>query len=354
VRVTQFNLSRRGVPFPSSLRRSLALAHLSIYPPTPAPRTFRTGCALSRIASQGRQVREMADIGDGGDQPAKRKLDDIIKHSEEELIDYDVEGAVGKIARTNQGDVAGGDDSDDGNGDNDNPKPQAAGANGTGTGTGGEDEGGGGGAAAAGADAATAMAVTMAGGDPADAIPKPNDNVGADMCIRSLAWETTSEGLKTYFETYGKVTTCTVKTGPDGRSRGFGFINFASQGAVQRVLAESHVVDGRRLEILPPRLTDLSATTKIFVGRLEPTVPMDNIRQHFAQFGDVQDVYMPMPHKGFCFVTYADNAAVGRRYALRGSPSPPCCPGDLLRYQPPPCDIAPAPLSALPSAGFNV
>jgi hypothetical protein len=35
-----------------------------------------------------------------------------------------------------------------------------------------------------------------------------------------------------------------------------------------------YALDGRRLEILPPRLTDLSATTKIFVGRLDPAVPL--------------------------------------------------------------------------------
>jgi len=46
------------------------------------------------------------------------------------------------------------------------------------------------------------------------------------------------------------------------------------------------------VEILPPRLTDLTATTKIFVGRLAPEVPMDAIKAHFSQFGAVQDIYM--------------------------------------------------------------
>ena len=116
-----------------------------------------------------------------------------------------------------------------------------------------------------------------------------------------------------YFERFGEVTTCTVKTGPDGRSRGFGFVNFADKSAIAAVLEEEHVVDGRRLEILPPRLTDLAHTTKVFVGRLEPSVPVETIREHFSQFGEVLDVYMPHPHKGFCFVTYADNASAPRR-----------------------------------------
>jgi hypothetical protein len=36
---------------------------------------------------------------------------------------------------------------------------------------------------------------------------------------------------------------------------------------------------------------------------------MDAIKAHFSQFGGVQDIYMPQPHKGFCFVTYSDNAS---------------------------------------------
>jgi len=35
--------------------------------------------------------------------------------------------------------------------------------------------------------------------------------------------------------------------GPDGRSRGFGFINFQEHGAVRWVLQETHVMDGRKL-----------------------------------------------------------------------------------------------------------
>ena len=169
-------------------------------------------------------------------------------------------------------------------------------------------------ALAAAVDKSMTLTDTAASGDalapPPPSAPRPsNDNVGADMCVRSLAWETTDQALREYFERFGEVTTCTVKTGPDGRSRGFGFVNFADKSAIAAVLETQHVVDSRALEILPPRLTDLAHTTKVFVGRLEPSVPVDTIREHFAQFGEVLDVYMPHPHKGFCFVTYADNAS---------------------------------------------
>jgi RNA-binding protein Musashi len=82
------------------------------------------------------------------------------------------------------------------------------------------------------------------------------------MCVRSLAWETTGEGLRAYFEAFGKVTTCTVKTGPDGRSRGFGFINFAAKDAVAKVLAESHVVVGLLLlhSLLPAGVSSVTWT----------------------------------------------------------------------------------------------
>ena len=135
------------------------------------------------------------------------------------------------------------------------------------------------------ADAADALAAAVdksmtltdgtASGDatapPPPSAPRPsNDNVGADMCVRSLAWETTDQALREYFERFGEVTTCTVKTGPDGRSRGFGFVNFADKSAIAAVLEEEHVVDGKLKTLLVHR----KGSTRAFPPH-HPLIPVD-------------------------------------------------------------------------------
>lgn len=49
-----------------------------------------------------------------------------------------------------------------------------------------------------------------------------------------------------------QLTTCTVKEDPDGRSRGYGFVNFEDPALVEQVMAQQdHVIDGRKVSPRP-------------------------------------------------------------------------------------------------------
>ena len=76
-----------------------------------------------------------------------------------------------------------------------------------------------------------------------------------------------------------------MKTDPTtGRSRGFAFVVFKEQNAVEQVLAQNgHTINGKTVD--PKRAK--AKTGKIFVGGLPSELSDDEIKAHFSQFGKV-------------------------------------------------------------------
>jgi len=70
--------------------------------------------------------------------------------------------------------------------------------------------------------------------------------------VGNLPWATTADDLRTLFESYGEVETSRIVTDRDtGRSRGFGFVDLASDEAGKKAIAELHNYDygGRPLTV---------------------------------------------------------------------------------------------------------
>lgn len=79
-----------------------------------------------------------------------------------------------------------------------------------------------------------------------------------NLYVSSLAWATTDDTLKAYFETIGAVNSASViKDKMSGRSRGFGFVEMASaEDAAKAVeMLNDTDLDGRniRVAIAEPR-----------------------------------------------------------------------------------------------------
>lgn len=80
--------------------------------------------------------------------------------------------------------------------------------------------------------------------------------------VGGLARETTTEGLRGYFERFGDISDCVVmKDRATGLPRGFGFVTYASQLVADRVVHHRHVVDGKEVEAKPavPRDSEMLA-----------------------------------------------------------------------------------------------
>eukprot|EP00850_Spirogloea_muscicola_P020703 SM000224S07091 [mRNA] locus=s224:2387:5352:- [translate_table: standard] len=166
----------------------------------------------------------------------------------------------------------------------------------------------------------------------------PAATVGRKLVVLGIPWETDTEGLREYMESRGQVEDVIVmKDRVTGRSRGFGYVTFATKDEAEAVAADKHELLGRQLEVKlatpkgemeGPRQSKGAGSTRVFVARIPPTVTDDAFRSHFEQFGVITDAYMPKDfstggHRGIGFVTFESAGImaarrVGYAHAARG------------------------------------
>ncbi len=70
--------------------------------------------------------------------------------------------------------------------------------------------------------------------------------MGKKLFVGGLSWDTTDDGLRQAFASFGEITEAKVITDRDtGRSRGFGFVTFAEGEEAQAAIAK---MDGTNLD----------------------------------------------------------------------------------------------------------
>jgi len=71
------------------------------------------------------------------------------------------------------------------------------------------------------------------------------------LFVGGLSFTTTDEGLRDAFARFGTVESAQVVRGPDGRSRGFGFVEMASPDDAERAITSLNgsTLDGRTIKV---------------------------------------------------------------------------------------------------------
>lgn len=141
------------------------------------------------------------------------------------------------------------------------------------------------------------------------------DDDDRKLFVGGLSWDTTAKDLKEYFEKFGEVTSCTLKTDLETKkSRGFGFVVYASVDGVDKVCAEkSHELHKRKID--PKRANPRPVNKKIFVGKLDPAITEDEVKTYFETFGAVEKIELPFDkmkdqRRSFCFVEFKKLSAM--------------------------------------------
>jgi len=129
-----------------------------------------------------------------------------------------------------------------------------------------------------------------------------------DLIVLGLPYTTTEDELRDYFtESCGEVSFCELKVDRNtNKSRGFGFIRFSNVDAAQEAINRHHEIGGRKLNVRTSKSHD-EVPMKLFVGRLAQGTTQKDVDEHFSEFGELTDVFVPSnPFRGFGFITYGD------------------------------------------------
>ncbi|XP_046850109.1 TAR DNA-binding protein 43-like isoform X3 [Xenia sp. Carnegie-2017] len=145
----------------------------------------------------------------------------------------------------------------------------------------------------------------------------------SDMIVLGLSWKAKDEDLFEYFSRFGELDFYEVKRNQQtGQSRGFAFIRFKDANVARTVLARTHTILGRRVDIRSPKGKD-DAPRKIFIGRLPSNCTASDVHSYFEKYGTLVDVYIPQPFRQFGFVTFASSEAarnvLARVHVLNGA-----------------------------------
>ncbi|XBW38474.1 hypothetical protein QEN19_004064 [Hanseniaspora menglaensis] len=153
--------------------------------------------------------------------------------------------------------------------------------------------------------------------------PAPSGSIKADlsaeitkMFVGGLNWDTSEDDLKDYFSKYGPVISVQIRKDREGKSKGYGFVDFERASSIAEVLATRHILDGKVID--PKRAipkTEQDKIGKIFVGGLHPEIKPKAFEEFFSKYGNIIDAQLMINKntgmcRGFGFITYDTPQAI--------------------------------------------
>jgi polyadenylate-binding protein len=151
-----------------------------------------------------------------------------------------------------------------------------------------------------------------------------------NVFVKNMDESITSQGLYDMFAKYGKVTSHTVMVGEDGKSRGFGFVNFENPDEAKNACEalNGHVINEKplfvsRAQKKAERQAELRHQfekarmekiqkyqgVNLFVKNLDEAIDDDKLRTEFTPFGTITSARVMRDDKGeskgFGFVCYS-------------------------------------------------
>jgi len=140
------------------------------------------------------------------------------------------------------------------------------------------------------------------------------DDINCVAYVVNLSYETEHGDLKSLFGNHGKVGKVFIpKNKETGKSKGIAFVSMATEAERDSVIAVMNEteVGGRTIYVDKARprgeVTEKQNLTKIYIGNISYETSPEQLKEHFSQYGEVSNIYIPTDRytgnpRGFAFL----------------------------------------------------
>ncbi|XP_028789976.1 polyadenylate-binding protein 7-like [Neltuma alba] len=155
--------------------------------------------------------------------------------------------------------------------------------------------------------------------------PEARKNGIANVFVKNLAEPIDNAGLHELFQNFGKILSSKVVTFEDGKSKGYGFIQFESEDSANAAIEKLNGSTVRDKQIYVGKFVKKSERflpgpdskfTNLFMKNLDPEITEELLQETFAPFGKIVNMAIAKDRngvsKGFGFVNY-DNPDDAKR-----------------------------------------
>ena len=121
----------------------------------------------------------------------------------------------------------------------------------------------------------------------------------ANLVVKFIDAQVTQQQFYDAFTQFGAIRSCKLELFPDGKSRGFGYIQFESEDAANLAIAQSGTLEfnGKKVEILNHQRKEQRPETEksflnLFVQGLPEGTDDNGLKAMFQEYGDIQSAHV--------------------------------------------------------------
>uniref|UniRef100_A0AC34QDZ2 RRM domain-containing protein n=1 Tax=Panagrolaimus sp. JU765 TaxID=591449 RepID=A0AC34QDZ2_9BILA len=146
-------------------------------------------------------------------------------------------------------------------------------------------------------------------------------NEDRKIFVGGISYDVVDQDLITHFQKFGDIGSANVKFDrATGRSRGFAFVEFSSVEGCQRALQQrEQSIKNKNVEVKPAKSHE---NKKVFIGGIPADLTEDELRNHFSNYGRVEEIEWPTDkvtkqHRNFAFIVFEDESAADAAASLQ-------------------------------------
>ncbi|PRT52539.1 Polyadenylate-binding protein, cytoplasmic and nuclear [Wickerhamiella sorbophila] len=161
-----------------------------------------------------------------------------------------------------------------------------------------------------------------------------------NVYVKNLGTETTQEELEALFTPFGTITSAVISTDAEGKSRGFGFVNYSTHDSAEEAVSKLHDTDFKGQKLYVGRAQNkferqtelkqqhdsarLEKYTKyqginLYIKNLDDSIDDEKLKEAFAPFGTITSAKVMTDDsghsRGFGFVCYSAPEEASRAIA---------------------------------------